>query len=200
MKRFSVPLFAAAISLLVSACAPEVVPTTSAADVQNTAVAAAFTIVAETQAAMPTATPLPPTPTASPTPMATNTPISLPTLAATLTPVSSSGTNSDPCNRPLGAEVAGRPTTIRLVNETKGPVVASLYLNLTPFGECGFRGYNLGKGDSVLIKDLPQGCYNVSVLINDPKNPGKAFGYGCINNPDKWTFEIHQDVVKFVGG
>ena len=82
---------------------------------------------------------------------------------------------------------------------TKAPITASLYLNMTPFGVCGFRGYNLGKNDSVTITDLPQGCYNVSVLVNDPKKPSKSFGYGCINNADKRTFEINAGSVKFVG-
>ena len=42
--------------LLLSACGPEPEPTMSAEEVQGTAVAAAWTMVAETQAAIPTAT------------------------------------------------------------------------------------------------------------------------------------------------
>jgi len=70
---------------------------------------------------------------------------------------------------------------------------------MTPFGVCGFRAYNLRKSGAVTITDLPQGCYNVSVLINDPKKPARSFGYGCINNSDKWTFEIRTGSVKFIG-
>ena len=58
---------------------------------------------------------------------------------------------------------------------------------------------NIGKAGSILITDLIQGCYNVSVFVNDPKKPTKSFGYGCINNPDLWTFEIYRDFVKFIG-
>jgi len=58
---------------LLSACGPEPEPTMSAEEVQGTAVAAAWTMVAETQAAIPTATPIPPTETPPPTPIPTNT-------------------------------------------------------------------------------------------------------------------------------
>ena len=49
------------ITLLVSACsaAPAAVPTVDVVSIQNTSVAAALTIVAETMAAIPTSTPLP---------------------------------------------------------------------------------------------------------------------------------------------
>jgi len=201
MKRSKFLILTAALALIISACGAEATPTVNPMDIQNTAVAAAFTVVAETQAAIPTSTPIPPTETPSPTPLPTDTPIPLPTIEITATTASqaSGNTGGDPCNAPLGATVSGKPTTIKLVNQTKGPIVASLYLNLTPFGECGYRGYNLGKGDSIVINDLPQGCYNVGVFVNDPKNPSKSFGYGCINNSDKWTFEINAESVKFVG-
>lgn len=189
------------IAAFISACGAEATPTINAVDVQNTAISGAFTLVAQTEAAIPTATPLPPTSTPTQTPLPTNTPLALPTLDVTLTPTiaSQGGGNSDPCNVPLTGSVAGRPTMIRLVNVTKAPVLASIYLNLTSFGSCGYRGYNLSAGDSVTITDLPQGCYNVSVFVNDPKKPSRAFGYGCINNSDKWTFEIRTDSVKFTG-
>ena len=199
MKLFRFYSIIVAVALIMSACGAEAVPTIDPLDVQNTAVAAAFTMVAETQAAIPTATPVPPTDTPSPTPPPTDTPIPSPTLEVTLAPTQQSAGNSDPCNAPLPSAPDGRPTTIKLVNQTKAPVVASLYLNLTPFGVCGYRGYNLGKGGAVTITDLPQGCYNVSVYVNDPKKPSKAFGYGCINNSDKWTFDINAESVKFTG-
>ena len=90
------------------------------------------------------------------------------------------------------------PTKIRLTNETKGSLVISLYLNLTPFGECGYRGYNLEKGGSTTITDLVTGCYNVSVFVTEPNKSSKAFGYGCINNSDLWTFVISAESVKLV--
>jgi len=201
MKKLSTLSLLLSIAMLISACGggQPTEPAINAEDIQSTAVAAAFTIVAETQAAIPTNTPLPPTETASPTPLPTDTPIPSPTIdplvaTATLVPTQQAS-GGDPCNAPLPGNVSGRDTKIRLVNNTKGDLVVSLYLNITPFGECGYRGYNIGPKDSTLITDLPQGCYNVSVFVNDPKKPSKAFGYGCINNPDKWTFQIYEEQV-----
>lgn len=189
------------LALIMSACGANATeaPALSAEEIQSTAVAAAFTIVAQTQAAIPTNTPLPPTETPFPTPLPTDTPVpsptidplTIPTFTAT-TAASSGGTGGDPCNAPLPGVVTGNPTKIRLSNQTKGELVISLYLNKTPFGECGYRGYNLSKNDSITITDLPTGCYNVSVFVTLPDKNSKSFGYGCINNPDLWEFKIYE--------
>ncbi len=186
-------------AILLTACGgQEAPPTLSVADVQGTAVAAAFTIVAETQAAIPTNTPIPPTETPTQTPLPTNTPEPLPTLAATLTNTPASGTGSYCDTRVLGAP-AGKNTVIKIDNKTKYSVQVSLYLNETAQNECGYRGYNLGKNGSVTISDLVYGCYNLWAWSTDPKKSFNVAGYGCINNPDKWTFEITEDQLKFVG-
>jgi hypothetical protein len=189
------------IIVLLSACGAEIPPTINAVDVQNTAVSGAFTLVAETQAAIPTATPLPPTETPTQTPLPTNTPLTLPTSATTLatfTPVAASTAGADPClTRVLSWSPKGRPATIRLVNTTRAEITVSIYLYETADQfECGYRVYNLASRSDVLITDLVQGCYNVWAFNNDQKIPVNAFGYGCINNSDKWTFEIHQDSIK----
>lgn len=203
MKRFTIPSLVAAMTMIISACGAPAAPTMSAVDVQLTAVAAAFTVVAQTQAAIPTATPLPPTETASPTPLPTNTSASLPTLEATLTPAAAAG-GATPyyCDtRVLSWSPKGRSTVIRIVNATKAAVTVSLYLNETQdHNECGYRSYNLSGRNDVVISDLVQGCYNLFAWSNDPKIPVKAYSGGnCINNPDKWTFEISADKIKFLG-
>jgi len=188
------------IVLLLSACGAEVPPTINAVDVQNTAVSGAFTLVAETQAAIPTATPLPPTDTPTQTPLPTNTPLALPTsaTAATFTPVAASTAGGDPClTRVLSWSPKGRPATIRLVNTTRTNITVSIYLNETPdHFECGYRVYNIASRGDLIISDLVQGCYNVWAFNNDQRTPVNAFGFGCINNSDKWTFEIRQDIIK----
>lgn len=201
MKRFLIISTITVLALVVSACgATPAEPTMSPADIQSTAVAAAFTIVAETQAAIPTNTPVPPTNTPEPTPTSTETPIPSPTPETNLVPTFTSvpttvnsGTGGDPCNKPLSGNVSGHETKIRLQNETKGDLVISLYLNLTAFGECGFRGYNLGPNGSTTITDLPQGCYNISVFVKVGSKDTKSFGYGCINNSDLWEFRIYAE-------
>lgn len=200
MKRILIIVLITTFALIISACGgTPAEPTVSAEDIQSTAVAAAFTIVAETQAAIPTNTPVPPTDTPVPTPIPTDTPVPSPTLEAalvptfTLVPTTVGSSGGDPCNKPLSGSVTGDLTKIRLSNETKGDLVISLYLNLTAFGECGFRGYNLGPKDSTTITDLPTGCYNVSVFVTEPNKSSKSFGYGCINNTDLWEFKIYAD-------
>jgi hypothetical protein len=136
-------------ALVLTACGPTPEPTMSPADVQGTAMAAAMTMVAETQAAIPTATPIPPTelPTATPFPTSTVPPLILetPTLAQgvsvfptnTRVPASGSGSN-DPCNQPL-TSWGGESAKLTLKNHTKpqGVVTASLFFNAS-FGECGY--------------------------------------------------------------
>ncbi len=66
MKRFFTLTVVLAIALILSACGAEPAPTVSPVDIQSTAQAAAATIIAQTQAAMPTATSVPPTETPVP--------------------------------------------------------------------------------------------------------------------------------------
>ena len=132
MKKLTILFSILAISGLVAGCGggEPAAPTMSVADVQSTAVSAAFTIVAETQAAIPTNTPLPPTETPTSTPAATNTSVPLPTLEATLTntPASSGG---DYCATRVLGKPLGKNTTIKIENMTKSRVAVSLYLNET---------------------------------------------------------------------
>ena len=192
-------------TLLVSACGAPAAPTINAADVQRTAEAAAFTMVAETLAAAPTETPLPPTETPTQTAVATDTPLpspTSPTLAVTFTSTSAPVSNAtgDPCNRTLAASPRGKETVIRIVNTTRVLVKVSLYLSETAaHGECGYRGYELSRNNDVVITDLVQGCYSLLAWSDDPKEKFSSSGGGCINNPDKWTFEISPSQIKFVG-
>src|SRR5512139_2544406 len=106
MKR-NVFVISVVLVLLASACAPQGTPTANPVDIQNTAAAAAFTMVAQTQAAIPTATPLPPTETASPIPLPTDTPFLLPTQEGTVT--TDTGL---PTAAPGLATAAGLPTNM----------------------------------------------------------------------------------------
>lgn len=194
-RRLSIIL---SVAVFVSACgAASTTPAITLEDVQATSLAAAHTVVAQTLASIPTDTPIPPTETPTQTPLATNTP--LPTVGTTLTLTPQ--TSVDPCStRILASTPRGKGTSIQIINTVKAQVTVSIYLNETAsWGECGYRSYILGPRDSVLITDLVQGCYNLWAFNSDPKNPVNASGYGCINNPDKWTFEIRSENIKFTG-
>jgi hypothetical protein len=195
LKRF-LPILAALAIL--TACGPQGTPTMTAEEVEGTAVAAAWTMVAMTQQAIPTATPLPPTETPSPTPLPTFTALPSPTIDPALVVAPTSTTSGDPCNQPLIANPDGKKTRLRLQNETGAQVNFSIYLNKTPFGACGYRGYSLTKGERLVI-EFPQGCYYFYAYVNDPKKPSQISGGGdgiCANNNDLWMVRILKDRIN----
>jgi len=149
------------LAVLLSACGPQGTPTMAPADVQNTAVAAAWTMVAMTNQAIPTITPLPPTETPSPTPLPTFTPIALPTIMGSLPTPTTQPVSSDPdsCIKPLDTGEAGPTVRVRLENEAGGAMNVSLNL-WTPnaFGQCGAISTTLGKNESSVL-DLPKGSW-----------------------------------------
>lgn len=183
------------MAVLLSACGAQT-PTTPTPDVLATANAAAATMIAQTQAAIPTATLIPPTDTALPSPTLAPTLPPPPTSSVpTLAPTTAPNANGDPCNAPLAPSPDGKMTTIKIDNQSSGPANVSLYLSKTPFGECGYRSFSLSKNGSTIV-EMPQGCYSVYAWVNNPKKPSTASGGGCINNSDKWTFVIRDDIVK----
>ena len=202
MKQITLFSLILMLATTISACGAQPVPTINAADVQHTAEAAAFTMVAQTQEAMPTATPLPPTEIPTNTPLPTDTPAALPTVAtlgATVPTSAPTNSNTDPCaTRVLSYSPKGRDTIIRIANLTKAQVTVSVYLNETAgAGECGYRSYTISKNGDVVISDLVQGCYNLWAWSSDNRIHVNASGFGCLNNSDKWTFEISENSIKF---
>ena len=198
MKKLITLMFASVFVL--SACGHEPEPTMSAADVQGTAVAAAWTIVAETQAAIPTNTPIPPTETATLTPLPTNTvpPLELPTQPLLSQPTATTESGKNECDKPLRSDPPGPHAPILIVNETKAPVNISLYLEKTPFGECGYRGYSIPKYGSVKI-EFPQGVIYGYTWILDPINTVVQGGPWKPNNTDKWTIYINEQNMRMAG-
>jgi hypothetical protein len=201
-------ILGAVFLLLVSACAPEAVPTPNPVDIQNTAAAAAQTMVAETQAAMPTATSIPPTDPPSPTAVSTNTPIPLPTSgtpglvptptglptqpAAQAQPTSSSGSNEGICNQALTAW-QGPTANFNIVNQTSPPgtIILSMYVE-TEFGQCG---YLIITGDSF---SGPVGQYSAGAFITGKQNL-KAFG-GFRITEGNWKIIVKNDSIEASGG
>ena len=202
MKRLPIFTLILIVTVVLSACGAEPPPPTmNAADVQNTAIAAASTMVAQTQAAVPTATPLPPTETATQTSLPTDTPLPLPTLNVTFTSTTapvSNNTGGDPCATRVISPEKGRETVIRVVNTTNVSVTVSMYLEETAaHGECGYRSFQLSKNNDIVFTDLVQGCYSLWAFSSS--SDVNARGGGCINNPDKWTFEVREAMIKFTG-
>lgn len=187
----------AILSLLLSACGgtTPAQSTTNPQDIQSTAVAAAFTIVAETEAAKPTHTAVPPTETPLPP---TDTPVPPPTaepLTASPTAIPSqpaaSGPTADPCNKPLSSW-QGPSATLNIVYDyspqTKNDkVVVSLWVR-TDQGECGFL-YNLSSG--------PVGQYSAVAYVDSTKD-FKVFG-GFRITEAAWDIVIRNDKIIALG-
>lgn len=196
--------------LLASACSPQATPTANPVDVQHTAEAAALTMVAETQASVPTSTPVPPTaipsstlpPTSTPLPLPTSsTPGSGPTGVPTVTqpvaqaqPTSNSGGGGtqDNCNQPL-TSWQGPTANFSIANQTKpqGTIVLSMYV-VTDLGQCG---YLIITGDSF---SGPIGQYSAGAFITGKQN-FKAFG-GFRITEGNWKIVVKNDSIDALGG
>ncbi len=203
----------AVLALFLSGCAPAT-PTVDPAQIQASAVAAASTMVALTQAAVPTPTQEPPTLLPSPTELPSPTLLALPTLdtsgfptaAPAPTTAASSGSTTDDCNHLFDVGASGNKTAgVLIQNTTKGPVTFTMGLSTkNAFGQCGYLSWsNIPKGGSVSVRVPQTGagpCYWVYAWVNDPKqprtlNPGIS---ACLNNPDKWTFVVGYDTIKYI--
>jgi hypothetical protein len=199
----------AILTLVLTACGPTPEPTMSPADVQGTAMAAAMTMVAETQAAIPTATSIPPTeaPTATPFPTNTVPPLDIlqPTQSIATQPINILPTNttaasvggSDPCNQPLTAW-DGESARVRIVNNTKpkGHVVIALGFTTTAFGQCGIISASF---DNVTTINVPVGTFWASAFI-DGKQDFKAFGGDTITRPGNYSLWVENDRIILKAG
>ena len=170
MLKRSIPILLA-LAVLLTACGPQATPTMNPADVQGTAVAAAWTMVAQTQASIPTATPLPPTATPSPTPLPTFTSVaSLPTLSTVASTPTRAAAAGDPnnCLVPLDVAEAGPTVPIRIENESGGTIY-SISLNLNPknsFGQCGAITVTIIPKNQKETVQLPRGFWWAYAWIN----------------------------------
>lgn len=173
-------LLLAVLAVLLTACGAQGTPTLSPEESSGTAVAMASTIIAQTQAAIPTNTPIPPTETASPTPLPTFTLEPLPTIE-----IASPTNTAKPqgsCEGPLNIAEAGPQSNARLENESGGTVTLSLHLGegSNAFGQCGFVGYTLTKNQKLVVS-LPKGLYFAYAFINYANgDTSQASGY--VNN------------------
>jgi hypothetical protein len=204
MKRFSILTQVLMLVLIVSACggpkaAPTVNPVDQAVALQGTVIAAGFTNVAQTQTALPTFTPLPPTATFTNTPDATATLPVMPTLGATFTAAPGAAGIVDPCiNQVMPAPLVGEKIKMRIDNPTKSALMVSVNLHqASPQGQCGYRSYSLEPQGSLVISDLVVGCYSIWAWNPDPKGYFMVTnGTSCLNMSNSWTFDISTTSIK----
>jgi hypothetical protein len=192
----------AVLGLLLSACTPaeETPPPLTGEDIQATAISMAWTMAAQTMAAMPTATFTPVPPTATFTPAFTATPIFSPTPLFTATPLATATTDKDRCDQVLSSW-AGQESKFLIVNQTKNNVNVSLYLAPNnAHNQCGYipvYANPIAKNQSTTLY-VPYGTYYVYAWASGETNfsvQGGGFGVG---NPDKHEIQIRDGFVKFV--
>ncbi len=205
MKRFFPILMVLAV--LLSACgaagAPAA-PTMNPADVQNTAVAAAWTLVAQTEAAKPTETPLPPTEVPSPTPLPTFTalaeitPLVVPTIE--ILPTATTAAQTGNCSGPIDFAEAGPTKRLRIENDTKENITVSLNL-WTPnlFGQCGVYAIRVAKNERVVV-NIPSGSWYAGAYTPSPPLPnGVSFVLGPSASQDVLRLIVTKQSIKYVG-
>jgi hypothetical protein len=198
MKSFSSLALIFIITLMMSACGAreaQATPTVDVVALQGTMAAAALTMVAQTQAAIPTATPIPPTATFTNTPPPTNTLPPLDASGATLAPTPNANPGGgDPCiNQPLPATLQGETVRLRINNSTRATLALSVYLNqTTPQVVCGYRTYTIEPQQSLVLNNLVEGCFTLWAWNPDPEGyfivtNGAA---SCIGGSDTAVFDI----------
>ena len=203
MKCYSILSLVLLGMLVLSACGAQAtpLPTADPVDIQSTMAAAAFTMVAETRAAIPTATLPPPTATFTVTPPPTNTLLPLASAQVTLTSSAPDGNTGgeDPClTQVLPATLQGKPVKMRIDNSTRATVSLSVYLNQTaPGGQCGYRSYTLAPGEFVVINNLVEGCYTLWAWNPIPEEYFIVTnGTNCLDSADDWIFDISTGSIQ----
>ncbi len=194
MRRNAI-VVAVVFMLLVGACAPQAAPTASAVDIQHTAEASAFTMVAQTEQAMPSNTPVPPTKAPTFTPVPTQTLLPSPTIDPLLPTATNTALvaqqptidSSVNCNKPL-TSWKGPTATFSIINETRpeGRIVLSLYA-VTEFGECGYLN-DVSRG--------PAGMYSAGAFV-DGRQSFKVFG-GFRITEGNWKIIVRNDAITAV--
>jgi hypothetical protein len=182
------------LTAALSACGAEATPTLSVADVQSTAVAAAFAALTQTQEALPTATetPVPPTPTETFTPAPTNTPF------PTLPPPTLPETKTDPCNEPPPPEPKGAMVGVRLINKSDGSV--NLAMGMTQENdkkECGTYNFPIARYQE-LETTMLAGCYWGYGWVLDPPSTARTPNVLCMTDTSKiYTVWITAELITF---
>lgn len=196
----SVALITAGLALALSAACAPAAPTVDPSQIQASAVAAANTMIALTQAAIPTETPVPPpSPTPLPSPTAADLPTLPPLIQPTDVPTQAAG---DDCNHLFDVAASGNQRAkLLIVNNTKGVMTLTIGLaTKNAFGQCGYLSWaGIDKASSEMVSVPQTGagpCYWAYAWINDPKKPTTVSGGGfCMNNPDKWTLTVGYDAM-----
>jgi hypothetical protein len=193
MKMKSMLTIVAVTIFLLSACSPKATPTP---DVQATAQSAASTMLAMTQEAMPTDTPIPPTEAPTDTPQPTPTIPALPTnppilpSPTAIPPISGGGACDGLIKASKGEELAN----IVIINQTKVLLGISIYLKSNSFGDCGYwyAPAGVSPSSSITITSLPasNSCYHVNAYTLSGKPNFWNTADFCASSTAKYVLHV----------
>jgi hypothetical protein len=195
-----------ALTVVLAACAPQAAPTMTSADIQGTAVSAAWTVVAATKAAIPTITAVPPTEIPSPTSLPTFTPEplllipTLPLLALATPTTAAAPSNPNGCLKSLNLAEAGPLKNLRIENRTPSQINVSLNLykpNL--FGQCGSLSTTLAKGGSKTVQVSSGYWYAFAWVLDPPSQVGYSFVVGAGDKSGGLRLVVEQDRIIWYG-
>jgi hypothetical protein len=200
MKSKSLLTTIAVLVLLLSACGVKAPPTVDPAFVQASAVAAANTMLAMTQAAMPTETLVPPTDTPTDTPqpapvlppLPTNPVLSIPVLPSP-TAVTSSSSGGE-CSGPIVASKGESLATVFINNKTNVLLQVSLYLAKNSWGDCGYwyspAGIAPHSSATAVLPDS-NSCYHVTAFTLGGNPKFMNFGGFCTGSlPARYVINV----------
>ena len=182
MKRKIPTVISILIITMLTACGAAAQPTLSVTDIQNTAFPIVMTQYAQTKAAIPTATPIPPTPTIEAATLAP-----LPTFAAQTTlgvPVVDPNATATPdCYTPPTPKQLGTTVQLKLINKAGGPINPLSMGMYKPDdqGECFTFTFNLRDKQTISIKIL-SGCYWIAGYQTGPKPSTPRNNYICLTD------------------
>jgi hypothetical protein len=206
MKSKSSLTTIAVLVMLLSACGVKATPTADPALVQASAVAAASTMLAMTQAAMPTETLAPPTDAPTNTPQATPTIPVLPTNPVLSSPILPSPTavttsGGGECSGPIKASNGESLATISINNKTNVLLQVSLYLAKNSWGDCGYWSSPAGiSPNSSVTAVLPgsNSCYHVTAFTLGGNPKFMNFGSFCTTSqPAHYTINVTKVLISF---
>jgi hypothetical protein len=185
------------IIVMLTACGAAPKPTLSVTDIQNTAFPIVMTQYAMTKAALPTATPIPPTSTETPTfaPLPTS---ALGTPIVVAPPSDPNATPTPNCYTPPTPKLKGATLQLNLVNRAGGLVNLSMGMyKPNDQGECFTFAFSVRDKQTLLIKIL-SGCYWIGgyQLGSKPSTPRND--YICLSTADEGRgLTIGKDSVGF---
>lgn len=196
MKQIRSTVISLLMMFLISACGLTE-PPIDTEDVENTAVAAAWIAITQTQEALPSPTPIPPTSTPEPTATFLPTIAPLPTLPPT---VAVAATPTAECSQIPAAEPKGTLVTVEFTNESQGSAnLAFGMLSPNEFGECFTYSYVIGRGE-VISTRVVAGCYWGYAWITGSETSVARSGeiVLCVTNPSQiYHIQITKETVNF---